>query len=101
VVDKEAPGQDFSEYFGFSCQFAFHQMLYTYLSFGAGTIGQLVAGKSSGLSLTPLHKINKLKRRQIFIIPLLVFRRLPFHISVREKDIPIIFPVGFVGSFKR
>jgi hypothetical protein len=45
-----------SEYFGFSCQFSFHQMLHTHLSAGAGTTGQLVADVPSGLSLTPLHE---------------------------------------------
>jgi hypothetical protein len=34
-------------------------MLYTHLSFGAGTIGQLVADVPSGLSLTPPQEINK------------------------------------------
>jgi hypothetical protein len=27
VVDKVAPGQVFSEYFGFPCQISFHQLL--------------------------------------------------------------------------
>jgi hypothetical protein len=42
VVDKVALGQVFSEYFGFSCQFSFHQLLHNHhhLSSGAGTIGQ-------------------------------------------------------------
>jgi hypothetical protein len=42
VVDKAAPGQVFSEYFGFSCQ-AFYLFLHTHhhpSSSGAGTIGQ-------------------------------------------------------------
>jgi hypothetical protein len=30
VVDKAAPGQVFSEYFGFPCQ-AFHRLLYTHI----------------------------------------------------------------------
>jgi hypothetical protein len=45
---------DFSEYFGFPCQFSFHQLLHTHHTLsGAGTIGQLVAEVPSGLSLTP------------------------------------------------
>jgi hypothetical protein len=42
MVDKVAPGQVFSEYFGFSCQSLFHQLLYSHhrVSSGAGTIGQ-------------------------------------------------------------
>jgi hypothetical protein len=37
-----ALGQDFSEYFGFPCQFSFHRLLHNHhhLSSGAGTIGQ-------------------------------------------------------------
>jgi hypothetical protein len=54
VVDKMAPGQVFSKYFGFPCQFSFHQLLHTHhLPSEAGTIGQLVADVPSGLSLTP------------------------------------------------
>jgi hypothetical protein len=41
VVDKMALGQVFSEYFGFSCQSSFHQLLHNlHRSSGAGTIGQ-------------------------------------------------------------
>jgi hypothetical protein len=41
VVDKVALGQVFSEYFGFSCQSSFHQLLHNHhLSYRAGTIGQ-------------------------------------------------------------
>jgi hypothetical protein len=44
-------GQVFSEYFGFPCQFSFHQILRTHLSSGAGTIGQFVVALwSSGQS---------------------------------------------------
>jgi hypothetical protein len=54
LVDKVALGQVFSEYFDFPCQFSFHRLLHTHhLSSGAGTIGQTMAGVSSGLSLTP------------------------------------------------
>jgi hypothetical protein len=54
VVDKVTLGQVFSEYFGFHCQFAFHQLLHNYnLSSGAGTIDQRVAAVPSGLSFTP------------------------------------------------
>jgi hypothetical protein len=43
VVGKVALGQVFSEYFGFPCQFSFHQVFHTYHhpnSSGVGTIGQ-------------------------------------------------------------
>jgi hypothetical protein len=41
VVDKVALGKVFSEYFGFSCQSSFHQLLHNHhLPSGAGTIGQ-------------------------------------------------------------
>jgi hypothetical protein len=42
VVDKVALGQVFSEYFGYSCQSSFHQLLdsHYHLSSGAGTICQ-------------------------------------------------------------
>jgi hypothetical protein len=59
VVDKVALGQVYSEYFGFPCQFSFHQLLHTNLSSGAGTIGQLVADIPSGLSLTPPQETKK------------------------------------------
>jgi hypothetical protein len=58
VVDKVALGQVFSEYFGFSYQFSFHQMVHSHLSTGAGTTGQLVTDVPSGLSLAPLNKFK-------------------------------------------
>jgi hypothetical protein len=62
VVDKVAVWQIFSEYFGFLCQFSFHRLLhihYHHLSSGTGTIGQLVADVTSGLSLTPPQETKK------------------------------------------
>jgi hypothetical protein len=55
VVDKVALEQVFSEYFGFSYQFSFHQLLHNHphLSSGAGTIGQKWP-QYKGLSPTPL-----------------------------------------------
>jgi hypothetical protein len=54
VMEKVALGQVCSEYFGFPCQFSFHQLLHTHhLSSWAGTTGQLVPDVPSGLSLTP------------------------------------------------
>jgi hypothetical protein len=49
VVDEVALRQVFSEYFGFPCQFSFHQLLHNhhYLSSGTGTIGQLVTDSVS------------------------------------------------------
>jgi hypothetical protein len=37
-------------------------MLHTHLSYGAGTIEQLVADVTSRLSLTPLHEMKKIIR---------------------------------------
>jgi hypothetical protein len=60
VADKVGPGQDFSEYFCFPCQFSFHRLLHTYhLSSRAGTIGQILADVPSGLSLTSPQEIKK------------------------------------------
>jgi hypothetical protein len=53
VVDKVELGQVFSEYFGYTSQFSFRQLLHALLSSAVGTIGQLVAGVTSGLCLTP------------------------------------------------
>jgi hypothetical protein len=59
VVKKVSLGQVSSEYFGFPCQFSFHQMLHNHLSSGAGTVGQLVAYVPSGLSLSLPHETKK------------------------------------------
>jgi hypothetical protein len=57
VVDRMAL---FSEYFGFPRQFSFQQMFHAYLSFEAGTIGQLVADERSDVpSLTPHDETKK------------------------------------------
>jgi hypothetical protein len=65
VVDKVAPGQVFSEYFGFPLQFSFHRLIHTHhLSSEAGTIDQLIADVPSGLSHTPPHP-KKLKKSKI------------------------------------
>jgi hypothetical protein len=58
-VDEAVLGQVLSEYFGLPYQFSFHQMLHTHLSSSAGSIGQLVADLTSGLSLTPFMKVKK------------------------------------------
>jgi hypothetical protein len=47
---------DFSECFGSPWQFSFHRMIHTHLSRGAGTIGPLLAGIKSGLSLITPHE---------------------------------------------
>jgi hypothetical protein len=68
MVDKVAPEQVFSEYFGFLCQFSFHRLLHTHhLSSGAGTIGQLVADVPSGLSLTPPPQGTKKKSELLWL----------------------------------
>jgi hypothetical protein len=60
VVDKVALEQIFSVYFSFPCKFSFHRLLHTHhLSFGAGTIGKLVADVPSELSLTPTRETKK------------------------------------------
>jgi hypothetical protein len=66
-LDKVALGQVFSKYFGFPCQFSFHQLLHIHhrLSSGAGTIGQLVADVPSGLRLTPHQETEKRKKGKI------------------------------------
>jgi hypothetical protein len=61
VEDKVALGQVFSRYFGFLCQFSFHQMFHTHLSSRAGIIGQLMADVPRELSLTPPHVSKKEK----------------------------------------
>jgi hypothetical protein len=79
VVDNEALGQVFSKYFGFPCQFSFHQLLHTHnLSSRADTIGQLVADVPSGLRLTPPQKLLKRK------IPYLIVHFCTFHYMVRQ-----------------
>jgi hypothetical protein len=61
MVEKVALGNIFSKYFGFPCQFSFHQLLHTHhpLSSVVGTIGQFVDDVPSGLSLTPPQEIKK------------------------------------------
>jgi hypothetical protein len=71
MVDKVGLGQVFSEYFGFPCQFSFHEMLHTHLSSGAGTIAQLVANLPNGLNLTlPNEILRKNKNIRILFIRL-------------------------------
>jgi hypothetical protein len=38
VVDKVALGQVFSEYFGFPCQFSFHQLLHNHPHLSPGFV---------------------------------------------------------------
>jgi hypothetical protein len=67
VVDKVELGQVFSQYFGFPCQFEFHQLLHNHhhhLSSGAGTIDETVAAVPCGLSLTPREKNKKIARNE-------------------------------------
>jgi hypothetical protein len=65
VVDKVALGRVFREYFCFPCQYSFHRLLHIHhLSFGAGTIGQIVTEVPSGLGFTPPHQ-----GQQIFSSP--------------------------------
>jgi hypothetical protein len=66
VVDKVAPVQVLSEYFGFPCQ-SFHRLLHIHrhLSSEAGTIGQILVDVPSGLSFTPPQKVYKPTESQI------------------------------------
>jgi hypothetical protein len=59
MVDRVGLGQVFSKYFGFPCQFSFHQLLHIHhhQSSGATTIGQLVTDGTSGLSLIPPQEV--------------------------------------------
>jgi hypothetical protein len=60
VVDKVAMGQVFSEYFGFPCQFALHQLLHTHRAIrGWYSIGQTVADVPNGLSHPTPRKEKK------------------------------------------
>jgi hypothetical protein len=68
VVDSVALGQISFEYFGFPCQFSFRQMLHIHLPPRAGTVGQLVADVSSGLSLTPPQETKK-KKKSVSSVP--------------------------------
>jgi hypothetical protein len=79
VVDKVAMGQVFSGYFGFPCQFSFHRLLHIHHhpSFGAGTLGQLVADVPSGLSLTT-HQKTKKKLKAI--------KQYYYDVQMKEKE---------------
>jgi hypothetical protein len=48
-------GAGFLLVLGFPCQFSFHRLLHTHISTGDGTIGQILAGVPSGVSLTTLQ----------------------------------------------
>jgi hypothetical protein len=67
VVDKVALGQVFSEYFGFPCQFSFHQLLHNHphLSSGVCTIGQ--KWPQYLVDLVPPHKKNGKVRTALFL----------------------------------
>jgi hypothetical protein len=49
VVDKEAMGQVFSEYFGFPCQSSFHQFLHHHTHLGLAQ--QAIGGRSAEWNL--------------------------------------------------
>jgi hypothetical protein len=64
VVDKVAPGQVFSEYFGFPCQSSFHQLLHNHphLSSGVCTIGQKWPQYRGLRPTPPIIKKNKVEK---------------------------------------
>jgi hypothetical protein len=65
MVAKVALGQLFSEYFCLLRQFSFYRMLHTYLSSGAGTTGQLLAGVPSGPSLIQSQELHTQKKTEL------------------------------------
>jgi hypothetical protein len=94
--------QVFSEYFGFPCQFSFHQLLHTHhLPSGAGTAGQIVADVPSGLSLAPPQDTKKRKKNLLALGPQLsalwdalrtLFPFLPvFHLEMHVVP-PLVVP---------
>jgi hypothetical protein len=67
VVDEVTLWQVSTEYFGFPCQFLFHQVLHNHLSSGTGTIGQLIDDVPRGLRLTPSHEnYSAISRRYLY-----------------------------------
>jgi hypothetical protein len=83
VVDKVALGQVYSEHLHFPCQFSFHRLLHAYhhLSAGAGTIAQLVADETSGLSLATTR--NEKKKLNVQYLPQsYVFKLLSFKLGL-------------------
>jgi hypothetical protein len=80
MVNKVPLRQIFSKYFGFSCQFSFHQLLHTHLSSGTSTTGQLVGDLTNWLCLIPPYV--KLKKK----LPVTNSRTLSFKsVEVRES----------------
>jgi hypothetical protein len=66
VVDKMALGQVFSEYFGFPCQFSFHQLLHNHITliYHLGLYNRPeVAAVPGDVSPTPLKKKRKKKKK--------------------------------------
>jgi hypothetical protein len=63
VVDKVALGQVFSEYFGFTCQSPFHQILHHYDH--PWQVSDKPSGPSMGSTLHYAYKINNKKVKNI------------------------------------
>jgi hypothetical protein len=61
MVDEVALGQVSPEYFDFSYQFSFHQMLHTHLSSGAGTIGPTPRNKKKVSQARHQHEADSKK----------------------------------------
>jgi hypothetical protein len=70
VVDKVALGQVFSEFFGFPCQFSFHQLLHNHRSSWAGTILPLDKLDGDITSTVEVSSLNNLRinNRDFFIL---------------------------------
>jgi hypothetical protein len=67
VVDKMALEKVFSEYFGFPWQ-ALYLLHIHHLASATGTVGQIVVGVPSGLSLTASEETVKVKGK---VVPVL------------------------------
>jgi hypothetical protein len=103
-VDKVALGQDFSEYFGFTCQSSFHQLLHNqHRSSRAGTIGQQWPHPEK-----PIHYIwsengrehARNNRQLLYVLTISRFDKVHLKIlytsmtSEGENDITRIYDVG-------
>jgi hypothetical protein len=105
-VDKVAVGPDFSEYFGFLCQFSFHRLLHNHhhhLTSVAGTIGQTEADVPSGFSFTPPQETKKKKKdcvQEIKFYPFLchdIIDTIPLTVETcRDRAVNIATGYGFV-----
>jgi hypothetical protein len=90
VVDKVAPGQVFSEYFGFPCQFSFHQLFHSHHHHPG--LEQLVVDVPSELSLTPPQETKKKTKNYIIKIHSSIISQISVitWMSISTEDISTI-----------